>query len=267
MRTIEKFAQALKKEDFKKIAVMTGAGISVNAGIPDFRSKTGLYSKLKNPELVFDINHFIKNPQFFYDNAPSIITPEAQPTLTHYFISFLESKGLMQICYSQNIDGLERKAGVKKVVQAHGNIDKAHCALCRKDYSRKDVVDAMRASKVMYCDCKGPIKPDVVFFGESLPKEFEMNLELVASADLLIVMGTSLVVRPFSSLVNHVGFVPRIVINNTDLKSFGDIGLDFSDNKMTKDVLFVGDTDEISRKIISFAGWKEEFYEKFKVKI
>ena len=269
MNGLSKIANHLSLKKYQKIGVMTGAGISVNAGIPDFRSKSGIYSKVTSPELIFDIHHFRKKPQDFYDLAPKIVTPDPSPTLTHYFISFLEYKNLLQICYSQNIDGLERKAGVTKIVQAHGNKEKAHCSLCYAEYNRSDLMIAMKKSTPIYCDCKGPIKPDVVFFGEPLPKDFEENKYLVKSADLLLIFGTSLIVQPFSSLIHLVEDIPRIVINNSNHDTYARIGLKFQNLKgfdpaaPLTDLIFQGDSDMITRKLLEETGWKQEFLAKF----
>ena len=197
------------------------------------------------------------------------------PTLTHFFLSFLEYKNILQICYSQNIDGLEKKAGVTKIVQAHGNTEKAHCSLCYTEYKRSDLVIAMKKSQPMFCECKGPVKPDVVFFGESLPIEFEQNLHLIKTADLLLVIGTSLNVQPFSSLIGLVGNVPRIIINNTYLSTFNKLGLQFDNlddsskiiQNTFRDLLFAGDCDQIIEEILENTGWKSEFFEIFSKKL
>lgn len=256
MKNLADFAKNLKDFKFTKIAAMVGAGISVNAGIPDFRSKSGLYSRISTPELIFDIHHFRKNPQDFYDVAPKIIMPKASPTLTHYFLSYLEHLNILQICYSQNIDGLEKKAGVSKVVQAHGNTEKAHCSVCYKKSCRKELVLALNKSKPIFCECGGPIKPDVVFFGEMLPVQFEENLKFIRSADLLLIIGTSLLVRPFSLLAEEVCNIPRVLINNVNLASFKNF-----DRK--DDLLLIGDTDDIVTKIIVETGWKESISKKY----
>ena len=260
IKNIESIAEIFRSKKARKIAVLVGAGISVNAGIPDFRSRSGVYSGLESPEKIFNIHHFRKNPQDFYNFAPKLRRPNTVPTLTHYFLGFLEHLELLSIVYSQNVDGLERKAGVTKLVQAHGNSQKAHCSLCYKEYSKSDLVIAMRSSQVLYCDCKGPIKPDVVFFGESLPSEFEENLEKIKTSDFMFIIGTSLSVRPFSSLVGKQGVVPRVVINKTHSEAFSKLGFDFTNKGPDNpDFLFTGDCDQILQDLIRQIGWEASF--------
>ena len=126
-KDLESVAKLLREGHFKKIALMIGAGVSVNAGIPDFRSKGGLYDTLREmgypqPEVVFDIRLFHKKPEVFYEVAGMLDTTSATPTLTHYFIKLLEEKNLLLKCFTQNIDSLELKAGLSKnkLMQAHG---------------------------------------------------------------------------------------------------------------------------------------------------
>mmetsp|Transcript_17382 Transcript_17382/g.19494 ORF Transcript_17382/g.19494 Transcript_17382/m.19494 type:complete len:250 (-) Transcript_17382:450-1199(-) len=133
--TREEFIQKLKNGDYKRIALLTGAGISVSAGIPDFRSpKTGLYATLKgkydmdDPAEIFSLKTFLEKPEIFYDFAKELDWDKYIATPTHYFIGFLHHKGLLDINFTQNIDGLELKAGIpeEKVVAAHGNLTGAH---------------------------------------------------------------------------------------------------------------------------------------------
>lgn len=253
----------LKEGRFKKIALMVGAGISVNAGIPDFRSKGGFYDKLKakgykSPEVVFDISTFRKNPQLFYEVAGDLDTTELKPTLTHYFFRLLSEKGLLLKCFSQNIDGLELDAGLNKnqLVQAHGHFRSAHCSKCGKKCNADLVIAHMRSKTVYFCDqCQGPVKPDVVFFGESLPSEFEEGVKVLDDADLLLIIGTSLLVYPFASLAQMVKKnTPRVFINkNAETTQ----GFWFKDPK-SADMALIGDCDEIIGEIAKICGWKEE---------
>lgn len=121
---------------YRNITILTGAGISVSAGIPDFRSpKIGLYATLKekydmdDPSEIFNLDTFLSNPEMFYDFAKEFNWDEYEPTPTHYFISFLNKKGLLQMNFTQNIDCLELKSGLpeEKLVAAHGNLSAAHC--------------------------------------------------------------------------------------------------------------------------------------------
>lgn len=124
----ERLIHGLKNNEFKNIVVMTGAGISVSAGIPDFRSPgTGVYSNLQKynlptPEALFQIDYFVHNPQAFYDFAQNFDLTKFNPTPTHFFIKMLQDKGLLLLNPTQNIDNLEEKTGMDmtKVIQAHG---------------------------------------------------------------------------------------------------------------------------------------------------
>ncbi|CAD7956582.1 unnamed protein product [Amoebophrya sp. A25] len=136
----------IKTGKIQKIVVMCGAGISVSAGIPDFRSKGGLYEKLRRehgmsrPETLFDISYFRKNPRPFAERSLEMLPGKFQPTLTHFFLSLLMQKGLLQRVYTQNIDTLEKLAGLpdEMVVYAHGSFADVHCIECRRQVRLDD---------------------------------------------------------------------------------------------------------------------------------
>ncbi|KAF2234228.1 NAD-dependent deacetylase sirtuin-2 [Viridothelium virens] len=240
---------------------MTGAGISMSAGIPDFRSPdTGLYANLARlnlpyAEAVFDISYFRKNPLPFYTLAHELYPGRYRPTITHSFISLLNKKGLLHRLFTQNIDCLEREAGVPddKIVEAHGSFATQRCIECRTPYSEKEMREHVKKMEVPRCTqshCQGLVKPDIVFFGEQLPAKFFQEREAPAQADLCFVMGTSLTVQPFASLPSFVDDrVPRVLIN---LERVGGIG------NRSDDVLVLGDCDTGVRKIAEACGWLEE---------
>ncbi len=189
--------------------VQTGAGISTSAGIPDFRSPdTGLYSNLARldlpyPEAVFDISYFRQNPLPFYALAHELFPGKYYPTITHSFLRLLHDKNLLLKLFTQNIDTLERKAGVPgdKIVEAHGSFATHSCIECHAPYPNEKMEKAVMQKEVPYCEkCGALVKPDIVFFGEQLPETFHLNRTLPAAADLCIVLGTSLSVQPFASL-------------------------------------------------------------------
>ncbi|CAG9321451.1 unnamed protein product [Blepharisma stoltei] len=265
---IKEIGTKISSKIYKRIAVMTGAGISVNAGIPDFRTPvTGLYAQIQEeglplpcPEAVFDINFFKTNPEPFYRIGPKLVTVNKKPTLTHYFIKLLEQKGLLFMYYTQNIDGLEIKVGLStnKLVQAHGNVNNAHCTSCKKEYPIARLREHMLEKKPAFCDCGGVVKPDVVFFGENLPTNYHSKAELIVFADLLLVIGTGLTVFPFASLAEMVSYdTPRIVINKGGLNSFIQNGFKF-ESESKRDVFFDGDCDEIISEIVKAAMWDED---------
>ncbi|GMH38656.1 hypothetical protein BSKO_06540 [Bryopsis sp. KO-2023] len=261
---IEGAAAYLKSGKVKNIVCMCGAGISVSAGIPDFRSPTtGLYPRLKKmglgrPEDVFSIDYFKENPEVFCELAKELMPGKFKPTATHHFMALLGQKGLLKRCYTQNIDSLETAAGLEpeKVVAAHGNFDSARCIGCRREVPMKDIRKTLEEGSVSYCaDCGCFVKPDVVFFGEPLPERF-FNLyeEDFSNCDFLIIMGSSLVVNPFASLVDAVtDTTPRLLINREKVG-----GLEFG-SRNYRDAFYGGDCDNGVKKLVELMGWQDEF--------
>ncbi|KAK5093492.1 Sir2 histone deacetylase Hst2 [Exophiala xenobiotica] len=263
-RTIEAVADYIKKNNVRKVVVMNGAGISTSAGIPDFRSPdTGLYANLARlnlpyAEAVFDISYFRNNPRPFYELAHEMHPGKYRPTITHSFVSLLHQKGMLLKAFTQNIDCLERKAGVpgEKIVEAHGSFATQRCIDCGLEYPEEKMKEAVAIKEVPYCEktrCGGLVKPDIVFFGEALPESFHRNRSLPAQADLAIVMGTSLTVQPFASLPSFVREeTPRILINRERAGGLG---------SRPDDVVLLGDCDEGVRKLADALGWREELEE------
>ena len=260
-RTIDALASYIKSGKVRKIVVLTGAGISTSAGIPDFRSpETGLYANLErlnlpHAEAVFDIAYFRTNPLPFYTLAQELYPGRYRPTVTHSFIKLLHDKGLLLQLLTQNIDCLEREAGVPgdKIVEAHGSFTSQSCIECKKAYPEERMRDAIDKKWVPRCvdlSCNGLVKPDIVFFGEQLPAAFFDSRDLLPEADLCIVMGTSLSVQPFASLP---GFcedgVPRLLVNQ---ERVGDLG------SRPDDVLMLEDCDGGVRKLAQACGWADD---------
>lgn len=198
--------------------------MSVSAGIPDFRTPgTGLYSQLEkyqlsDPQDLFTISYFRENPQPFYEVAKTLYPGQYRPTKAHYFVRLLHERGLLLRDYTQNIDTLEAVAGLPrdKVVYSHGSFATAHCVACGHEVAAEDVRAAVFADAVPRCErCGGFVKPDIVFFGEALPERFfTQGRADFPRCDLLIVVGTSLAVQPFASLIARVPpAVPRLLIN------------------------------------------------------
>lgn len=235
--------------------------MSTSAGIPDFRSPdTGLYANLARlslpyPEAVFDISFFRNNPLPFYTLAHELYPGRYRPTISHSFIRLLSDKGLLLKLFTQNIDCLDREAGVPedKIVEAHGSFAHHHCIECRSSFPDKLMKKAVAKGDVPHCltpQCNGLVKPDIVFFGEQLPEEFRRNRSLPNSADLCIVMGTSLTVQPFASLPGFCSEgVPRVLIN---LERVGGLG------SRPDDVLLLGDCDAGVRTLAAALGWEKD---------
>ena len=191
-------ARWIQTGEVSNILVLSGAGVSCSAGIPDFRTPgTGLYSNLAKynlpyPEAVFDINFYRRNTKPFVTLAGELWPGlRHSPTLTHSFVKLLDDKGLLLRNYTQNIDGLEQLAGVdeEKIVECHGHFRTASCANCFSRYdgnkAKEEIVQNKRAPKCRRC--KGPVKPDIVFCkcsGLSAVQYVRWNSEL--RADLSI---------------------------------------------------------------------------------
>ena len=184
----------------RQIVLLSGAGMSTSAGIPDFRGPDGLYRKLgiDNPERIFDIEAFERDPSFYYGFHREFLrqVEAVKPTAAHRFFARLEERGKLAGIVTQNIDALHQKAGSAKVLEIHGSIWKSHCTRCGNGYSYRESARKVETEGVPLCDsCRGVLKPDVVFFGENV-MQFEACQELAAGADLLFVVGSSLVVTP-----------------------------------------------------------------------
>jgi NAD-dependent histone deacetylase SIR2 len=256
----------------KKISFLTGAGISTSAGIPDFRSNTGLFKvlqekyNLSSPEEFFHIETFRNNPEYFYEWSKETDLTKYDPTPTHWFMSFLEKKGLLNIIYTQNIDALELKAKVsrEKMVFAHGYISAAHCSKCKTEKDLQLFTDNVKAGKVLYCNnngCMAPVKPVVVLYGENLPSEVNEHFHILADSDLVFIMGTSLKVMPFSFFPHQLDkSCQRVLVN---MEQVGGSSFKFNDI-CSPDCFIEGKTDEIVHRLVHDLGWKDEFEEHMK---
>ncbi|OUM61415.1 hypothetical protein PIROE2DRAFT_12567 [Piromyces sp. E2] len=277
--SIDSLVELLQKKKFKNIIVMTGAGVSTAVGIPDFRSpETGIYSNLgkfdlPHPEDMFDIDYFLYNPQPFYTVMKDLLPKKVKPSKTHYFIRLLADKGLLLRHYTQNIDTLERVAGVPEelLVESHGSFHTAHCVGikdkpgCRKEYSREFIREKVVAQEVPYCpECGGLVKPDIVFFGEELPQRFfDCYFEDFQKCDLLLVFGTSLKVQPFCNLIDFAKIdTPRCLINNrlAGVTGHPRKGFDFSGTfqKYRRDVFYKGNCDDGAEILAKSMGLEDE---------
>ena len=276
------------------IMVMVGAGISVSAGIPDFRTPgTGLYDNLQrynlpSPESIFDIQYFKKHPGPFCTLAREMWPGNFSPTPTHGFLVLLEQKGLLLRCYSQNIDTLEREAGLsaERLVEAHGSFAESHCTGCNRYYSKEWMKQKLNAAigakgkpTIPRCEnCStGVVKPDITFFGEQLPERFgRLKRVDCLGARLLMVMGTSLAVSPFNELISSVPpECPRLLVNKELVAIHRDSvpenigeeecfksgipgGFKFGQADNCRDAALLGDCDDKIWQICTELGWREE---------
>jgi len=195
MKMFESIIEQIK--DIQKIVFVTGAGISQESGIPTFRGKDGLWRNYNAMELA-TIDAFYKNPKLVWEwyNERRRNIFAAQPNLGHKAITELE-KYAEVVILTQNIDGLHQKAGSTKVLELHGSIVKIKCSVC--DFKDEMITEFSEIPPL--CKCGNILRPDVVWFGESLPQDVWQKAIIFSSqCDLMIIAGTSLVVSPANTL-------------------------------------------------------------------
>ncbi|XP_003783668.1 NAD-dependent protein deacetylase sirtuin-1 isoform X1 [Otolemur garnettii] len=230
INTIEDAVKLL--QECKKIIVLTGAGVSVSCGIPDFRSRDGIYARLAvdfpdlpDPQAMFDIEYFRKDPRPFFKFAKEIYPGQFQPSLCHKFIALSDKEGKLLRNYTQNIDTLEQVAGIQRIIQCHGSFATASCLICKYKVDceavRGDIFNQI-VPRCPRCPADEPLaimKPEIVFFGENLPEQFHRAMKYDKDeVDLLIVIGSSLKVRPVALIPSSIPHeVPQILINREPL--------------------------------------------------
>ena len=207
---ITKLQEAIKQS--KNIVFFTGAGISTDSGIPDFRSATGLYKNNYRAEEILSHTFFMANPEEFYEfYKTKMIYEDAKPNYGHIFMKEVEDLGKNVTVVTQNIDGLHQAAGSKNVLELHGSVLRNNCMKCGKFYDLKSI---MLKKGVPVCECGGIIKPDVVLYEEGLnPDTMSNTVEAISNADLLIVCGTSLNVYPAASFLMYFQGKTLAIIN------------------------------------------------------
>merc|ERR1711884_596434 len=272
----------------RKIIVLTGAGVSVSCGIPDFRSRDGVYARLAvdfpdlpDPQAMFDIHYFRKDPRPFFKFAREIYPGQFEPSPCHKFIRCVEKQGKLLRNYTQNIDTLEQVVGIENVVQCHRSFATASCMVCKHKVQAEVIRQDIFEQKIPYCSlpqCSSSItnplpgpssneggpscsstlepqpqpsimKPDIVFFGEGLGDEFHNAVAKDKNeVDLLIMIGSSLKVRPVALIPSSIDpSIPQILINREPLPH------------LTPDVELLGDCDGIVNQICSMLGegWED----------
>ena len=204
-----------------KIVVFTGAGVSTESGIPDFRSKDGLYNEKNNllnvsPEFMLSVSCFYSFTKEFYKYYKANMNSlNVKPNIVHEYLAKLEQLGKLKTIITQNIDGLHQMAGSKTVYELHGSVHRNYCTKCHKFFD----LDSMLAldGNIPHCDkCGGVVKPDVVLYEEGLDNAtIEGAIRAISSADLLIIGGTSLVVYPAASFINYYRGKDMVLINKS----------------------------------------------------
>jgi NAD-dependent deacetylase len=206
----------------KNAVALTGAGISTESGIPDFRSPGGLWTRVDPGE--FSIDRFLQNPARFWrlhlqlKSSGDFNMAAADPNPAHYALAKMEQMGILKCVITQNVDNLHQRAGSMEVVEFHGNLMRAACLKCRAKEPIEDVEGRLAESMedIPRCrKCDGLLKPDAVFFGEPIPSKALMISEVQSQkCDVLLVVGTSLQVYPAAQIPISVKlkFPPAFVV-------------------------------------------------------
>ena len=241
----EKIALLQKYIDEAEYAVFFGgAGVSTESGVPDFRSKDGLYNNRDvrfekyAPEYLLSHSCLVKEPKVFFEfYRQKMDARKVEPNAAHLVLAELEKKGKLKAVVTQNIDGLHQKAGSKNVYEIHGSTARNYCMKCGKIYPADFIFDF--PGDIPKCSCGGTVRCDVTLYEELLPDEaVERSVAAIKKADLLIIGGTSLTVYPAASYVRFFRGKHLVIINKdhipydlnpeTDLEINAPIGKVFS---------------------------------------
>ncbi len=201
----------------KRIVAFTGAGVSTESGIPDFRSVDGLYNQTFEypPETIISHSFYERRPEYFFRFYREKMLPLGfEPNIAHKMFAKWEQEGHLSAVVTQNIDGLHQKAGSKRVYELHGSVLRNYCTRCGKFYPAEYVRDA---DGIPRCTCGGIVKPDVVLYEEGLdPYTMEKSVLAILDADMLIVAGTSLTVYPAAGLIQYYPGKQLVLINRDE---------------------------------------------------
>lgn len=214
---IEKLSKILKESN--NIVFFGGAGMSTESGIPDFRSASGLFNEKLNitltPEQLVSHTYFERFPEEFFNfYRAKLIYPDAKPNAGHIALAKLEELGKLKAIVTQNIDGLHQAAGSKNVFELHGCVHRNYCTSCNEFYAAEFILDSQGIPACTKCGNK--VKPDVVLYEEMLEDSVIAGaVKAIASADTLIIGGTSLVVYPAAGLINYFRGKNLVLINKT----------------------------------------------------
>lgn len=279
---LEGIAKYIERERVQRVIVMCGDGVSANAGVPHLRTtNVELHEKLQRLDVpdaksIFDVDYFKQRPDAFYELCRDMWSGTYDPTPSHYFIRLLSEKGLLQRCYTENIDFLERRAGVDddQLVAAYGDFESAHVIddVLGLDHTYDVSISELKAAldkggsegwQQLREHYGGLVKPKICFFGEELPENFmtlyRMDLE---SCDLLLVLGTSLQIAPFNRLLSIVpSSVPRLLINQEPTGLSEDLHSGFCfhhPESNLRDVFYASECDSGVRALVDKLGWTSD---------
>lgn len=229
-------------ESSERIVFLGGAGVSVESGIPDFRSDNGIFKAIRDfgypPEELLSHSFFMRQPDVFFKYYKTLLmSTDAKPNNAHIALAELERRGKLTAVITQNIDGLHTIAGSKNVYELHGSIHRNHCMRCRRFYDAEFV---KKSFDVPRCTCGGMIKPDVVLYEEALDSDcISGAIEHTMQADMLIVGGTSLQVYPAAGLINYYRGDKLVLINksSTPYDNIANLVINDSIGKVLYDVV------------------------------
>ena len=210
-------------EEAQKIVFFGGAGVSTESGVPDFRSKDGLYNQHDvrfeqyAPEYLLSHSCLMNEPEVYFEfHRQKMDTRKIQPNAAHRYLADLEKTGKLTAIVTQNIDGLHQKAGSHRVYEIHGSALRNYCMRCGKTYPEDYIFESKEP--VPHCSCGGVIRPDITLYEESLPEEAVRGaIQAIAEADILIIGGTSLTVYPAASFIQYFRGKRLVIINRDAL--------------------------------------------------
>lgn len=211
-------------EESENIVFFGGAGVSTESGVPDFRSKDGLYNQHDvrfdryEPEYLLSHSCLVNEPEVYFEfHRQKMDTRNVEPNEAHRYLAALEKAGKLSGIVTQNIDGLHQKAGSRKVWEIHGSALRNYCMSCGKKYPADYIFESKEP--VPHCSCGGVIRPDITLYEESLP-EAAVNgaVQALSGADMLIIGGTSLTVYPAASFIRFFTGERLCIINRSDLE-------------------------------------------------
>lgn len=218
---IEKLKELI--DNSERVVFFGGAGVSTESGIPDFRSKDGLYNQHDvrfdryQPEYLLSHSCLVYEPKVYYEfHRQKMDTRNIEPNNAHKYLAKLEEMGKLIGVVTQNIDGLHQKAGSKRVFEIHGSALRNYCMSCGKEYPEDYIFES--EEPIPKCSCGGTIRPDITLYEEGLPEDqVQGAIDALARADMLIIGGTSLTVYPAASFINYFRGKTLVVINQSDI--------------------------------------------------
>lgn len=221
MEGIEELKKIIDESD--NIVFFGGAGVSTESGVPDFRSKDGLYNQkdvrfdMYRPEYLLSHSCLMNEPKVYFEfHRQKMDTRDIEPNNAHKYLAKLEELGKLRGVVTQNIDGLHQKAGSNKVYEIHGSALRNYCLKCGKKYPKDYIFETN--DPIPHCDCGGMIRPDITLYEEGLPEDAVSGaVNAIAKADVLIIGGTSLTVYPAASYIDYFRGKYLVIINQSEL--------------------------------------------------